>query len=434
MDAVDLLSLAVAAVAAVLAALLTVADALLTGVSRFRAQTLVDEDRPGAAALAHLLERRESRVQRVLFARLGCMALAVGGPVYALRDLGTGPLVLTVVVVVLVMHMLTVAIPRVWALRRLDSALTLGPAVTRVVGGLPPVRWPADGCRKLARRLVPGGRSPEPLVLPGLDDLDGDASEDAIRYEADPAPQQGFDANELLASVVEFTRTVVREIMVPRTDMVTLSADLTVAEATSRVDVERYSRFPVEGEGVDDIVGIAYIKDLMRAALRGDGERRVRDLMHPARFVPETKRASALLQEMQLGKVHLALVVDEYGGTAGLISLEDVLEELVGEITDEFDEDLPPPVERLDDGRFRLSASALVADVNDDLDEPLPEGDWDTVGGLVFDVFGRVPLAGEVVELEGRSLEVERIVGRRIATVLVSPAPVPQPANGKDEP
>ncbi|MPY94368.1 MAG: hypothetical protein GEV08_15295, partial [Acidimicrobiia bacterium] len=125
---------------------------------------------------------------------------------------------------------------------------------------------------------------------------------------------------------------------------------------------------------------------------------------------------------MQVDKVHLAVVVDEYGGTAGLITLEDVLEELVGEITDEYDVEQPPPVERLEDGRFRLAASALVADANDDLDQPLPEGDWDTVGGLVFDVFGRVPAAGEVVMLNGRNLEVERVIGRRIETVVVSPA------------
>ncbi len=428
MDTIDVLSILGAVVAAFLAGLLTVADALLTGVSRFRAQNLVDEERKGAERLAAQLARREANVQRVQLARLGCLAIAIAGPAYALRGTGAAVVALVLVVDFLLLHLFTVAIPRTWALGRLDSALSLGPRVTRLVGKFLPIRFLADAFRRLARRLVPGVRHQGPLVLPGLDDLDSNYREDGDDEPSETSTVQGFDPGQLLGSVMEFTRTVVREIMVPRTDMVTLRADLTVAAAASIPDTERYSRFPVEGQGIDDILGLVYVKDLMRAALH-DGELRlVADLVHPARFVPENKRAPALLQEMQQEKVHMAIVVDEYGGTAGLVTLEDVLEELVGEIFDEFDEEVPPPVERLEDGRWRLAASALVADTNPELDRPLPEGDWDTVGGLVFDVFGRVPRPGESVEIDGRRLEVERVVGRRIKSVVVGPAE-PEPAS-----
>jgi CBS domain containing-hemolysin-like protein len=207
--------------------------------------------------------------------------------------------------------------------------------------------------------------------------------------------------------------------MVPRPDMVTLKASLPVPDAWRIADEERYSRYPVEGENIDDIVGVVYAKDLLHAGLDARNAQTVADLMHDAWFVPETKRVAPLLREMQRDKVHLAVVIDEYGGTAGLVTLEDVLEELVGEISDEFDEEEPPLAQRLDDGRVRLDARLLVEDANEYLGHALPQGHWDTVAGLVFATLGHVPSPGEIADVEGQSVEVERVVGRRIETVLV---------------
>ena len=191
---------------------------------------------------------------------------------------------------------------------------------------------------------------------------------------------------------------------------------------TSRVG---YSRVPAIGENIDDVIGLVYVKDLIRAELDGAADKAVDGVMRSAHFVPETKKVAELLGEMQQNKFHMAIVVDEYGGVAGLVTLEDLIEELVGEIVDEYDVE-EALVERLIDGSLRVDARILIDELNDLGSLTLPEGDWDTVGGLVFDIFGRVPTAGEVCELDGYRLKVERTQGRRITRVLVTrlePAP-----------
>jgi putative hemolysin len=179
-----------------------------------------------------------------------------------------------------------------------------------------------------------------------------------------------------------------------------------------------YSRIPVEADGIDDIIGIAYTKDLVRAERVGKAEQPVRDSLRAAKFIPESKEVSDLLREMQEEKFHLAIVVDEYGGTAGLVTLEDLLEELVGDIVDEFDEE-EPTVERLEDGSLLVSASYSVDDADELLDAELPQGTWDTVGGLMLDLAGRVPDPGDSVEVDGFRLTALDVRGRRIERVRI---------------
>ena len=167
-------------------------------------------------------------------------------------------------------------------------------------------------------------------------------------------------------------------------------------------------------------IGIAYAKDLIRRLREGKGAEEVRLHVRPARFVPETKRVSGLMREMQAETFHMALVVDEYGGIAGLVTLEDLIEELVGEIVDEFDVE-EPTVERLDHGEVRVSARMAVDDANELLDAHLPTGAWDTVGGLIFDLLGHVPAEGETVDRDGFRLVVEQVKGRRIDRVRIVP-------------
>jgi CBS domain containing-hemolysin-like protein len=209
--------------------------------------------------------------------------------------------------------------------------------------------------------------------------------------------------------------------MVPRPDMVGVEADATVDEALEKAIGAGVSRMPAYGEGPDDICGLVYLKDIIRRVRESDGARaKLRDLVRPAVFVPEQKKVAELLREMQRDKFHMAIVVDEYGGTAGLVTLEDLLEEIVGEIVDEYDVE-EPRVERLADGCLLVAGVTPIDEVNELLEIELPETDWDTVGGLMFNLLGHVPVEGEAVGFQGFEFRAERVQGRRILTVRISP-------------
>lgn len=228
------------------------------------------------------------------------------------------------------------------------------------------------------------------------------------------------EERELIGQIIEFGDTVAREVMVPRTDMVAISDQHTVGEAIDIVIDHGYSRVPVYGEGIDDIVGVVHAKDLMRAEREDGPGSRAAAVARAPHFVPETKRISLLLREMQAEKFHIAIVVDEYGGTAGVVTLEDLIEELVGEIVDEFDVE-EPMIERLAPGTVRVNGRVPIDELSEVLGAPLPNGDWDTVGGLIFNTLGHVPDEGETLVVEGWELLVERVTGRRIARVIVKP-------------
>jgi CBS domain containing-hemolysin-like protein len=260
------------------------------------------------------------------------------------------------------------------------------------------------------------------VLLPGKGLKRGPyTSEEELLAVADLAVEDDIieaEERELIESVIELGDTVVREVMVPRPDMVTVTSDFRVADAMEVVILNGYSRIPVCEAGIDDISGIVLAKDLMRAERDGREEHPVAELARLARFVPETKRVSALLREMQQERFHMAIVVDEYGGTAGLVTLEDIIEELLGEIVDEFDVE-DPMVEPLPDGGVRVNARLPIDEVNELLHAQLPEGDFDTVGGLLLSELGRVPANGERVVVGGWELTAQRVQGRRIGRVRI---------------
>lgn len=229
------------------------------------------------------------------------------------------------------------------------------------------------------------------------------------------------EERELIGQIIEFGDTVVREVMVPRTDTVAMSDQHTVSEAIGIVIEHGYSRVPVYAEGIDDVVGVVHAKDLMRAERDQGEDSPAVAVARTPRFVPETKRIALLLREMQAEKFHIAIVVDEYGGTAGVVTLEDLIEELVGEIVDEFDIE-EPMIERLAPGTVRVNGRVPIDELSEVLAAPLPNGDWDTVGGLIFNTLGHVPEEGETLVMDGWELLVERVTGRRIARVIVKPA------------
>jgi CBS domain containing-hemolysin-like protein len=212
--------------------------------------------------------------------------------------------------------------------------------------------------------------------------------------------------------------------------MVTIDQSATTDDALDLFIEHGYSRIPVTvGDGEEDVVGIVYAKDLLRLMDQGSGPKQVTEIMRDASFVPETKRVPELLQEMQASQAHIAAVVDEYGGLAGLVTIEDLLEELVGEIADEYDTEVPY-VEELPGGGFLVDARLPVEDLSELLGVELPHDEWDTVGGLVLDLAGRVPREGEEFQLDGVVLVAQRVQGRRVAQVRATLRSRPEAASG----
>ncbi|HEV2371666.1 MAG TPA: hemolysin family protein [Streptosporangiaceae bacterium] len=228
----------------------------------------------------------------------------------------------------------------------------------------------------------------------------------------------------MIHSVFELGDTYVREVMVPRTDMVFVERDKTVRQALSLALRSGFSRIPVVGENLDDVIGVAYLKDLVarsREHPEAEAVEKVESVMRPTTFVPESKPVDVLLREMQARQTHLAIVIDEYGGTAGLVTIEDILEEIVGEIADEYDRELPM-VEWLGPGHARVTARLPVTDLEELFSVRIDAEDVETVGGLLAHALGRVPIAGSKATVAGLSLTAESLAGRRnrIGTVTVA--------------
>lgn len=230
------------------------------------------------------------------------------------------------------------------------------------------------------------------------------------------------EERELIESVIEFGDTMVREIMVPRHDVVFLDDDMTVTLALDKAVVEGFSRLPVfrkDDDDVDDVVGIVYVKDLVIAERSGKGSNILRDLVRAVEVVPETKLVADLMRGMQAKKFHMVIVADEYGTVAGLATLEDCLEELVGEIVDEHDDE-DDSLRILPNGDLLVDGSMPIGRLNDEISTKIPENEYDTIGGFIFGMLGRVPVIGDSVEHQGWKFSTEELDGRRVQKVRVS--------------
>ena len=249
------------------------------------------------------------------------------------------------------------------------------------------------------------------------------ASTDALHTHASAAREAGLieeSEQDMIDSIIDLEKTTVREVMVPRLDVTALPASATVEEALEVISSKGYSRVPVYGSSVDDIVGVLYAKDLLRVCRPEDLKRPVRTLdLRPVYVVPESKKTDELLRELRHSHVHFAVVVDEYGGTAGIVTIEDLLEEIVGEIQDEYDHEEAKIVEVSQDEAI-FDATVSIDDVNDALDLELEGEDVDTIGGLLYERLGKVPAMGDLIDLDGVRLAVESTHGRRIRKVRVT--------------
>src|SRR5215470_3617981 len=412
-----LVLLLVAAGLVLLAGAFAAADSALGAASGARVDELVRSGRAGARQLAIVVADRPRHINLLLLLRLGCELAATVLVTVALLALIT-PHWLAGLVAVLSMLVVSYVLVGV-------GPRTVGRQhpyrVGLVLAG--PVRLLARLLNPLTRLLIVIGNA----ITPGRGFPEGPfSSEVELREVVDMASDRGVVAageREMIHSVFELGDTIAREVMVPRTEIVWIEQAKTVRQALALCLRTGFSRIPVIAESVDDIVGVVNIKDLVKHTMEDADGTQVAEIMRPASFVPDSKRLDVLLKEMQLSRNHMAIAVDEYGGTAGLLTIEDIVEEIVGEITDEYDADERPPVEELDGGAVRVSARLPVEDLSELFGTEIEHADVDTVGGLLAQRLGRVPLPGAVAELSGLRLCAEGGKdnrGRmRITTVLV---------------
>ena len=316
---------------------------------------------------------------------------------------------------VIVFFVLAEAVPKTYAVLNPDRAAMIAARPVRALTAFPPLRMISAGLIGLTNVLVKGrGLESGPFVSEQefLGIVEAAAQDEVIEHEE----------RELIESIIEFGDTVAREVMVPRPDMVIVANTATITDALNLGIAHGFSRLPVSGSDEDDIVGLAFTKDLMRAEREGRGDLPVLDLARDVTFIPENKPVARLMREMQDSKFHIAIVADEYGDIAGLVTLEDCLEELVGEIVDEYDAE-EHDIERFDDGTLLVDGGLNIGDVADELGIDIPNEDFDSVGGFVFSALERVPEPGDAIDFEGFAFLVESVEGRRVRRVRIAPAP-----------
>ena len=409
-------------------------DAALQRVSKARVDEMRRDGVKRAGVLSDVLTERARHVALLLLLRIGCemvAAVLVAVIFYRLWGGGWQPVLAAAGVMTVVSYVLVGVGPRTLGRQHAYGTALAGAGVVRLLGRV---------LGPIATLLILVGN----MITPGRGFRDGPfSSEVELRELVDMAEERGVvesGERNMIHSVFELGDTIAREVMVPRTDVVWIERTKTLRQALALAMRSGFSRIPVIGENVDDVVGVIYLKDLIRRTQGGQDPRntvKVEDLMRPPTFVPESKPVDELLRDMQAQRIHIAIVVDEYGGFAGLVTIEDILEEIVGEIADEHDRFQRPPVEELPDGSVRITARLPVEDLAALFDVELPrDDDVETVGGLLARELGVVPIEGSQAEVAGLRLVAESTGGRRnrIDTILVCRVPEDEESAEGEEP
>jgi len=408
-------------------------DAAISTVSLARVEEMVRDERPGAVRLASVIAERPSYINLVVLLRIACETSATVLLVaYFADDIGWGWALFTSAAVMTVASFVVMGVgPRTVGRQNAYSIALISVVPLQAISVL---------LTPISRLLILLGNA----LTPGRGFRNGPfASEIELREVVDLAQQRGVVADEerrMIQSVFDLGDTPAREVMVPRTEMVWIEGDKTAGQATTLAVRSGHSRLPVIGENVDDVIGVVFLKDLVQRTYyssNGGQDTTAAEIMRSAVFVPDSKPLNDLLREMQRDRNHMVLLVDEYGAIAGLVTIEDVLEEIVGEIADEYDTDEVAPIEELGNNEYRVSARLAIEDVGELYGIEFDEGlDVDTVGGLLALELGRVPLPGVTVVSHGLRLRAEGGPdhrGRlRIGTILVSPVdPEPDEATAE---
>jgi CBS domain containing-hemolysin-like protein len=413
----DFATVAIVFALLLVAAAMALAETSMIRVSKVKAHQLADQKKGGSAQLLRIVNDPAPYLNIVrlltVVAHVVGTALVTG---LAIRRFAGGGEAIAAAVMSFAIFILAELGPRTLSVIHVErTALLMSRPVLLLGTGLRPVGkvliWIANALiAPFPGRTIPKG----PFV-----------TEEELRHMIDVAEEEEEieeGERELIHSIFEFGDTVVREVMVPRPDMVTARSDASLDEVLDIILEAGYSRIPIYEGDVDNVVGVLYAKDLLKRMHESKDATKVTSLARAPLFVPEQKKVSELLREMQERRVHMAIVIDEYGGTAGLVTIEDVIEEIVGEIVDEYDQE-EPLVEPVGDGSIRVDAKMPIDEINELLAVDLPHEEWDTVGGLVFGLTGRVPLPGETVSYDSLEFTTEKVSGRRVQKVVIRKLP-----------
>jgi len=410
----------------VIGSVLAMAETSMSRMNRVRAMALREDGRKHAVKLERIQEDParylNSVYLSVMFAQNGSAILVA---IIADHLFGSLGITLLSAGFTVAYFIIVEAMSKTFGILHSDRvALAMAPTVVMLSRLL---AVPTRALIGIANWLLPGkGLKQGPFV-----------SEEEIRQMAEVGHEEGAieeDEKEMIHSIFEFGDTIVREVMVPRPDMIGVDVTASLDDVLQLMHKHGFSRMPVwEGDDENKILGLVYAKDVFRklhprknGTTNGRKKKKavLRDLLRRPIYIPESKKVSELLREMQESKLHMAIVVDEYGDTAGLVTMEDLLEEIVGEIEDEYDR-RESKFEPVDDVSFRVKGALPISELSDLLDVELPNTEWDTVGGLIAGLLGHLPKQGELVEFQGLTFRTERVQGRRISKVLVSKSDAP---------
>lgn len=396
-----------------ISAILTAMRSAIRAVSRLRVRYLVEQDVPAAKTLDSLITNPSRFMSSIiLIDNAANIAAVAAATMLVSKYLGTFVVLISSFVMIFTILIFGEIVPRTFGLRNAESlALRSASFLNAVSVVLSPLTRVFIAIANIFVRFF-GGQPIRELPVAIEEEvmgISGGSDEEGIFEE---------EEQELIHSVFVFGDTIVREVMVPRIDMVAVDVDAPIEEVLTLVIREGHSRIPVYEESVDNIIGIIYAKDLLIHMSKGLIDVPLRQLLRPAYYVPESKKVDELLRELQKKRLHMAVVVDEYGGTAGLVTIEDLLEEIVGEIFDEYDLE-ETMVEVLDERTIRMDARVNIFEANEILNTNLSGDNVDTIGGFVYGLFGRIPSTGEEVHFDGLTFRVERVIGRRISKILI---------------
>lgn len=392
-------------------AILALAETSLVRMTKAKALSLVEQKRKGAKALVRLVEHPEGFLHPILLLVFICQTVAATlvGIVLA-RSLGGILVAVVTAVEVLVVFILAEAIPKNLAVNKTETIALLLAPVIEVISKFWPLKFSAVMIEKISQAVIPIKDSNEKEITEG----------ELLAMADVAAEKEVIETSEraLIRSIIHFGDTVVREVMTPRPEIVAVKDSASVIQAIDLSLLKGFSRLPVYQESLDDISGIVVLKDLVKLEREGKGAENVKNYLREAHFVPETKKVAPLMRQMQQEGIWLSIVIDEYGSVSGIVSMEDLLEELVGELADEFDK-TEPQFEMISPNECRLSGR-LSIDIAKELTKiDFPEGEFDTIGGLLFHLLGHVPKEGESVTLDGNILIADRVSNRRISRVRI---------------
>jgi magnesium and cobalt exporter, CNNM family len=417
----DTIGLVVAIVAALLMIVATAAVTAATASSRLRVRLLVQEGLPRAQALETFTEERNAVLSSLTLFRNVTLIVALCAGLYLyLKEVGDswGQVAIFGLLAVVVVTVLQ-SPPRLIVSRNPEQwSLRLSPLIggVRLLFGPPAAILDIPG-RALAR------------VFAEAPERDLDEVEELVRLLEMEKGSGAIDEEEreMIRGVIGLVDTTAREIMVPRIDISAVTADASLEEAVAVIVEKGYSRLPIYEESVDNIVGAVYAKDLLPYMLRGDRPKSLAELARPPYFIPEGKKVDELLTELRRSQIHIAIVVDEYGGTAGLVTIEDLLEEIVGEIEDEYDV-AATPIEKVGDDEAIVDARVSIDALNELFHVKIEDEDFDTVGGLIYHTLGKMPGPGDNLSVDGLDFQVVSVMGRRIKKVRVARHASPEAA------